>query len=76
MIAVHRTTHPIAAITLGAVWVVGVPLFFFYEYVVLFRNFGGASQYDQFKRVQELSSKVWAGAIVVLAAFFAQTFPE
>lgn len=76
MIAEHRTTHAVAAITLGAVWVVGLPLFFFVEHVVLFRKYGDASQYDQFKRLQELAGKVWAGAIVVLAAFFAQTFPK
>ena len=72
MIATQYKTHPIASITLGAVWVVGVPVFFFVEHVVLFRRFGDASQYEQFKRVQELASKIWAGAIVVLAAFFAQ----
>nr|WP_315246328.1 hypothetical protein [uncultured Albidiferax sp.] len=76
MIAEHREAHPFASITLGAVWVVGVPLFFFIEHTVLFRKYGDKSQYDQFKRAQELASKIWAGAIVVLAAFFAQTFPK
>ena len=75
-IAEYRTTHPLAAISLGAVWVVGVPEFFFIEHVVLFRKYGDPSQYDQFKRLQELAAKVWAGAIVVLAAVFAQTFPK
>ncbi len=68
MIAEHRKAHPVAAITLGAVWTVGVPLFFFIEHVVLFRKYGDVGQYDQFKRLQELAGKVWAGAIVVLAA--------
>ena len=76
MIAEHRTSHPVASIALGAVWVVGVPIFFFLEHTVLFRRYGEPSQYDQFKRLQELAGKVWAGAIVVLAAFFAQTFPK
>ena len=76
MIAEQRTTHPLAAITLGAIWVIGVPLFFFFEHVVLFRKYGDPNQYDQFKRLQELAGKVWSGAIVVLAAFFAQTFPK
>ncbi len=76
MIAEHRTSHPLAAISLGGVWVVGVPIFFFIEHVVLFRRYGDPSQYDQFKRLQELAGKIWAGAIVVLAAFFAQTFPK
>ena len=76
MIAEHRTSYPVASIALGALWVVGVPIFFFVEHVVLFRQYGDPSQYDQFKRLQELAGKVWAGAIVVLAAFFAQTFPK
>lgn len=75
-IAEYRATQPVAAISLGAVWVVGVPVFFFLEHVVLFRRYGDPSQYDQFKRLQELGGKVWAGAIVVLAAFFAQTCPK
>lgn len=76
LIAVHRTTHALEAISLGAAWVMGVPLFFLFEHVYLFRRFGDATQYEQFKRSQELASKVWAGAIIVLAAFFAQTFPK
>jgi hypothetical protein len=76
VIAEYRATKPVAAISLGAIWVVGVPVFFFLEHVVLFRRYGDPSQYDQFKRLQELGGKVWAGAIVVLAAFFAQTFPK
>lgn len=76
MIAEHRTSYPIASIALGSVWVVGVPIFFFIEHVVLFRKYGDPSQYEQFQRLQELAGKVWAGAIVVLAAFFAQTFPH
>ncbi len=63
------------AILVSAIWVVGVPLFFFYEHVVLFRKYGNPDQYEQFKRVQELAGKIWAGAIIVLAAFFAETFP-
>lgn len=76
MIVEQRECYPVATIALGSVWVVGVPLFFFFEHVVLFRKYGDASQYDQFKRVQELAGKIWAGAIVVLAAFFAETFPK
>jgi hypothetical protein len=73
MIAEHRTSYPVASIALGAVWIVGVPVFFFIEHVVLFREFGEPSQYEQFKRLQDLAGKVWAGAIVALAAFFTQS---
>lgn len=76
MVATYRNSHPVASIVVGSCWVVGVPLFFLFEHVVLFRRYGEPSQYDQFKRLQELCGKVWAGAVVVLAALFAQTFPK
>lgn len=56
-------------IAIRALWVFGVAVFFFFERVVLLRKYGNQSQYEQFKRAQELASKVWAGRIVVLAAF-------
>ncbi len=73
MIAVHHESYPIASIAVGAVWIVGVPVFFFIEHVVLFRKYGNPRQYEQFMRLQDLAGKIWAGAIVVLAAFFTQT---
>jgi len=77
MLATLRATYPIASVALGAVWVVGVPIFFFLEHVYLFRKYGNTDEYDQFKRLQELAGKIWAGAIVVLAAFFTgETFPK
>lgn len=77
MLATARATYPIASVALSAVWVVGVPIFFFLEHVYLFRYFGNPDQYDQFKRLQELAGKIWAGAILVLAAFFTgETFPK
>jgi len=70
MLATMRTEYPIGSIALAAIWVVGVPIYFFFEHIVLFRKYGDHSQYEQFKRVQELASKIWAGAIVVLTASF------
>ncbi len=70
LLAAHRATYPVASVVLSAIWVVGVPLYFFFEHVYLFRKYGEPSQYEQFKHLQELAGKVWAGAIVVLAAFF------
>ena len=64
------------SIIIGSIWVVGVPIFFFLEHVILFKKYGDPTQYDQFRRVQDLAAKIWAGAIVVLAAFFAETFPK
>lgn len=75
-IALGHECYRKASIALGAFWVVGVPTFFLYEDVVLFRKHGDHSQYEQFKRAQDLAAKIWAGAILVLAALFADTFPK
>lgn len=69
-ISLCREADKAIAITLAAVWIVGVPTYFFFEHIVLFRKYGDPAQYEQFKRVQELAAKIWAGAIVVLAAYF------
>ena len=75
-VAKYRISFPNRTIGLGAIWVVGVPLFFFFEHAVLFRKFGDQTQYEQFKRLQDLAAKIWAGAVLVLAALFTQTFPK
>lgn len=69
------TCDKAVAMVLGACWVVGLPIYFFLEHVYFFRKWGDPTQYDQFKRLQDLAAKVWAGSIVVLAAFFQHTFP-
>jgi hypothetical protein len=76
MIATQRQHCPNTSILVSSIWVVGVPLYFFFEHVVIFRKYGDPEQYEQFKRVQDLASKIWAAAIVVLAAFYFQTFPK
>jgi hypothetical protein len=68
--------HRKLSIVLGAAWVVLVPIYFFFEHVYLFRKFGDPTQYDQFKRVQDLAAKIWAAAVLVMAAFYAETFPN
>jgi len=67
--------HKTFSLVLGACWVIGVPIFFFIEHTYFFRKWGDTAQYDQFKRLQDQAAKVWAAAIVVLAAFFTQNFP-
>jgi hypothetical protein len=67
--------YPNLSILLGAGWVVFVPVYFLMEHLFFFRNFGRRSQYDQFKRVQDLAAKIWAAAVVVLAAIYAHKFP-
>lgn len=65
----------VLALVLGACWVLGVPIFFFIEHVYFFRKWGDPTQYEQFTRLQDQAAKVWAAAIVVLAAFFHRNFP-
>jgi hypothetical protein len=73
----HRgKEHELQALLIGGFWVVGPPVWFFIEHFYLFRNFGDPSQYDQFKREQELASKIWAGVIIVLAAIYTGSFPK
>jgi hypothetical protein len=61
---------------LGAVWVVGVPVYFFFEHLLFFRWWGNPDKKEEFKRVQDLAAKVWAAAVVVLAAFYLKQFPH
>ena len=50
------------SIVLGAAWVVGLPIYFLIEHVFIFRKYGDPTQYDQFKRVQDLATKIWVAA--------------
>jgi hypothetical protein len=42
--------------------VVGLPIYFLIEHVFIFRKYGDPTQYDQFKRVQDLATKIWVAA--------------
>jgi hypothetical protein len=73
----HRgEEYNLHALLIGGFWVVGPPVWFLIEHFFLFRYFGDSSQYDQFKRVQELASKIWAGAVIVLTAIYTDSFPR
>jgi len=71
----NHNQHPVRCILIGAVWVVGVPVYFFIEHLFIFRNYGNQNQYEQFTRVQDLAAKIWAAAILVLAACYLNQFP-
>jgi hypothetical protein len=75
-IHVNHKEHPMTSIIVGAFYVVGVPVIFLLEHLFVFKYKGNSDQYDQFKRVQDLAAKVWAGAIIVLAAIYADQFPK
>jgi hypothetical protein len=70
-----KNDHALSFI-LCAIWVIGSPLWFLWEYSVLFSRYGDHNEEDQFKRVQDLASKVWAGGIVILAAAATDAFPK
>ncbi len=76
LIPFEHKDYPRLSIILGAFWVVLVPAFFLVEHLYIFKKRGNPDQYEQFKQVQDLAAKVWAGAIIVLAAFYAEQFPH
>jgi hypothetical protein len=63
--------YPGWSLLAAAAWTIVVPIYFFIEHEYIFLNHGNALQYDQFKRVQDLAAKIWAGAIAVLGAIVA-----
>lgn len=75
-IYIHRADNYRAyALILAAIWIVGSPTWFFIEHFYFFKNYGDPTQYEQFKRGQELAAKIWAGGILVLAAIWSNTIP-
>jgi hypothetical protein len=74
----HREGDRTCSFILGALWVVGSPAWFFVEHFFFFKRYGDPAQYEQFKRAQELASKIWAGGILVLAAAWSggDNFPQ
>jgi hypothetical protein len=60
------------AILLGA-WILGPPLWFWYEYIFLFRDaYPGADKdsLEAFKYQQDVSSKIWLATVSVLLIFY------
>ena len=73
----HRgDEYQLCTLLIGAFWVISPPVWFFFEHFFLFRCYGDPRQYDQFKREQELASKIWAGVVIVLAALYTSSFPK
>jgi len=74
-VLVYGKKYPELSLILGRIWIIFVPIFFFIEHTYFFRKYGDPQQYDQFKRLQDFSAKVWAAAIVILAAYFTHSYP-
>ena len=70
LLCLHKDI-PTLSFVLAAVWTVGVPIYFFWEHEYYFTEHGNPAEFDQFKRVQDLAAKIWAGAIAVLGSILA-----
>jgi hypothetical protein len=59
-----------------AVWVLGVPLWFLFDYSVLFvhKSESDAHLFARFKYSHELAQKFWAGVILVLSVLIITKF--
>lgn len=54
---------------LAAIWAVGPPIWFWYEYFFVYRNHGEPDTFELFKHGQQVSLAIWAGVALALAAF-------
>jgi hypothetical protein len=75
-ILLYGKEHPVRTIILGSFWVLVVPIYFFLEHTFIFKYWGKPSEYEQFKRLQDQAAKIWAAAILVLAACYFHEFPH
>nr|WP_315183785.1 hypothetical protein [uncultured Albidiferax sp.] len=69
--------HKSWAQVLVALWVLGPPLWFFYEHFYYFPAFGNMSEgagFEKLKAAQDVTSKLWAAMAVVLGALYNRKF--
>ena len=53
-----------------AFWVIGPPLWFFFEYFYFFDNWHNPKAVDEFKYVEGLTSKCWASVLIILTIIY------
>jgi len=61
-----------------ALWVLGPPLWFFFEHFYYFPAFGNMAEgagFEKLKAAQDVTSKVWAAFAVVLGALYNKKSP-
>lgn len=63
---------------LAVIWLIGAPLWFWYEYFYIYRAIGGGQQdsFEFFKHGQQLAAAIWAGLAASLGAFAASDFAK
>lgn len=63
---------------LAAMWAVGAPLWFWYEYYYIYRGTDGGEpdSFEHFKQGQQTAVAIWAGLSAALGAFAASDFSK
>lgn len=54
-------------------WIFGPPLWFAFEYFVLFKKHEPSGSFEAFKYGQDLSSRAWLGVAAVLSVIASET---
>lgn len=70
--------HFISQVLLG-LWVLGPPLWFFYEHFYCFPKYGnmaGGANFEQLRAAQDVTAKVWAACAVVPGALYNKKFAD
>jgi hypothetical protein len=73
-----RKHHRSVSQLLLALWVLGPPLWFFYEHFYYFPAYGNMADgagFEKLKAAQDATSKLWAAFAVVLGALYNKKFP-
>jgi outer membrane protein OmpA-like peptidoglycan-associated protein len=64
-----NTHSPKLLYALAAIWAVGPPAWFWFEYFYLYRSLGNPEAFEQFKYGQQVAVAIWAGVALALFAY-------
>jgi hypothetical protein len=64
--------HPIKVLqaALLAIWILGPPVWFWYEFFYLYKRARNPEEWDRFKHGQEQSGKIWLALVTVLFGLY------
>lgn len=71
-------SHQTVSQVLVALWVLGPPLWFFYEYFYYFPSYGNMAEgagFEKLKAAQDVTAKLWVAFSIVIAALYNKSFP-
>jgi hypothetical protein len=63
----YSDAQPLVAL-LAALWAIIPPIWFWYDYFVLFKPYAPATAHEYFRHGQQLSAAIWASITLTLAA--------